>query len=115
MTKDCIATVLESEGLGAGKEGRFVIPENREAVCLIEAPGDVVPVERLVGVELRDKFIVLQNGKHERFFFAYENVLGVRVALARDAQMRVAWDGHGQFNALGLRGGHAPPAVQAQE
>jgi hypothetical protein len=90
MTKDCIAVVLETEGLSAGKDGRFAIPENREAVCLIEAPGDVVPIERLVGVELRDKFIVLQNGKHERFFFAYESVLGLRLLASSTARERVA-------------------------
>jgi hypothetical protein len=90
MTKECIATVLESEGLGSSKEGRFTIPENREAVCLVEAPGDVVPIERLVAVELRDKFIVLQNAKHERFFFSYENVLGMRMLASATARDRVA-------------------------
>ncbi|HEY0710351.1 MAG TPA: hypothetical protein VGG33_26315 [Polyangia bacterium] len=90
MTKECIAMVLESEGLGAGKDGRFSIPENREAVCLVEAPGDVVPIERLVAVELRDKFVVLQNGKHERFFFVYENVMGFRLLASSTARERVA-------------------------
>ena len=90
MTKDCIALVLEGEGLGASKEGRFSIPENREAICLIEAPGDVVPVERLVAVELREKFVVLQNAKHERFFFAYESVLGLRLLASSTARERVA-------------------------
>lgn len=90
MTKECIAMVLETEGLGVAKEGRFTIPENREGICLIEAPGDVVPIERLVGVELRDKFVVLQNAKHERFFFAYESVLGLKLLAGSTARERVA-------------------------
>ena len=89
MTKDSIAQVLEAEGLSAGNQG-YAIPENREAVCLISAPGDVFTVDRLIRIELRDKHIVLENSKHERFFFGYEDVLGMRLLAAPAARDRVA-------------------------
>ena len=90
MTKETIAHVLEAEGLSAGKDGRVSVAENREAVCLIGTPGDLVPIERLVQIELRDKFIALENAKHERFFFGYESVVGLRLLAAPAARERVA-------------------------
>ena len=91
MTKDSIAQVLEAEGVsGAGKEARYSIPENREAMVLIGTPGDVLPLERLVSMELRDKFAVLENAKHERYFFPYESIIGFRLLAAPAARERVA-------------------------
>jgi hypothetical protein len=78
MTREIITHVLESEGLKAGAHG-FAVPEEREATCLISAPGEVYAVARVVMIELRDKYLYLQTGKDERFFFAYEDVLGVRI------------------------------------
>ncbi len=90
MTKESIAQVLEAEGIGAAKEVRFTVPENREATCLVSSPGDILPLERLVAFELRDKMIVLENAKHERYFFPYESVLGLRFLSAPAAKERVA-------------------------
>ena len=93
MTKETIAQVLEAEGIGSGKEikeGRFTVPENREAVILIATPGDVMPVERLVSVELRDKYLVVENAKHERHFITYDSVLGLRLLSTPAARERVA-------------------------
>jgi hypothetical protein len=90
MTKETIAAVLETEGLSSGKDGRYAVPENREAVCLVGTAGDVVPIERLVSIELRPHFIALENGKHERFFFAYDAVLGLRMTAGPAARERVA-------------------------
>jgi hypothetical protein len=89
MTKDSIAQVLEAEGLSAGNVG-YTVPENREAVGLIGAPGEVFTVDRLIRIELRDKHIVLENVKHERFFFGYEDLLGLRLLAAPAARDRVA-------------------------
>jgi hypothetical protein len=78
MTREIITQVLESEGLKAAANG-FVIPEDREATALISAPGELFTVARLVLLDLREKYVFLQTSKDERFFFAYEDVLGVRI------------------------------------
>jgi hypothetical protein len=78
MTREIITQVLESEGLKPGAHG-FAIPEEREATCLVSAPGEVYTVARVVVLELRDKYLFLQTNKDERFFFVYEDVLGLRI------------------------------------
>jgi hypothetical protein len=89
MTREIISQALESEGLKAGAHG-FTIPEEREATCLVSAPGEVYTVSRLVVFELRDKYVFLQTSKDERFFFAYEDVLGVRILGRSQARDRSA-------------------------
>ena len=89
MTREIITQALESEGFKSTQTG-FVIPEDREATCLVSAPGDVLSVSRLVLVDLREKYIFLQTGKDERFFFAYEDVLGVRILGKSQARDRSA-------------------------
>jgi len=89
MTREIITQALESEGFKSTPTG-FVIPEDREATCLVSAPGDVLSVSRLVLVDLREKYIFLQTGKDERFFFAYEDVLGVRILGKSQARDRSA-------------------------
>jgi hypothetical protein len=89
MTKESIAQALEAEGLTGGNQG-YTIPENREAVGLIGTPGEIFSVDRLVKLELRDKHLVLENSKRERFVFGYEHVLGFRLLAAPAARDRVA-------------------------
>ena len=90
MTKECIAQILDAEGISAGKDGRFTVPENREAVCLVATPADVLPVERLLSIELRPQFVALEDAKHQRFFFNYDSVLGLRMLAGPAARERVA-------------------------
>jgi hypothetical protein len=90
MTKETIAQVLEAEGVGSSKESRFSIPENREAVGLIATPGDVMQFDRLTTIELREKYLVLENAKHERHFFHYDSLLGFRMLAGPAARERVA-------------------------
>jgi hypothetical protein len=78
MTREIIAAALEAEGLKASGQG-FTIAEEREATFLVSAPGDVLSVGKVVQAELREKFIHLQTSRDERYFFAYEDVLGVRI------------------------------------
>jgi hypothetical protein len=77
MTREIITAALEAEGLKATAQG-FTIPEDREATCLVSAPGDVLSVSKLVLAELREKYLYLQTSKDEHFYFAYEDVLGLR-------------------------------------
>ncbi len=89
MTREIIGLVLESEGLKGGNQG-FAVPEEREATVLVSAPGDVFPVGRVVKVDLREKYIFLQTSKSEHLYFAYEDVLGLRLLPAPSARDRVA-------------------------
>ena len=95
MTREILAHTLESEGLQAGNQG-YAIPENREATFFVALPGDMFPVERVVRVELRDKLVLLQNARHERFFFGYENVAGLRLLGSVAARDRVPGPGFGR-------------------
>jgi hypothetical protein len=88
MTKESIAKALESEGLSTGNQG-YTIPENREAALLVSTPGEIFSVDRLVRVDLRGEHVLLENSKHERFFFSYNDVLGLRLLAAPAARDRV--------------------------
>jgi hypothetical protein len=89
MTREIIVAVLESEGLKAGAHG-FAIPEEREATCLVSSPGELMAVSRVVTVELRDKYVFLNTSKQEHFYFAYEDVLGLRITAGAQAKERSA-------------------------
>jgi hypothetical protein len=89
MTREILALALESEGLQAGNQG-YAVPENREATFFVASPGDVFPIERVSRVELREKLLLLENAKRERFYFAYEAVLGVRLLASAAARERAA-------------------------
>ncbi|HXI58454.1 MAG: hypothetical protein QOI66_1902 [Myxococcales bacterium] len=79
MTREIIVSILESEGIKAAT-GTFTVREDREATCFVSAPGDVMPVSRIVRIELKDKSLVLETSKDERFHFAYEDILGFKLA-----------------------------------
>jgi hypothetical protein len=89
MTREILALALESEGLQSGNQG-YAVPENREATFFVASPGDVFPIERVARVELRDKLVLLENAKRERYYFAYESVLGVRMLASAAARERAA-------------------------
>jgi hypothetical protein len=78
MTREIIAAALEAEGLKASGQG-FTIAEDRELTVLVSAPGDVLSVGKVVQADLREKYLHLQTSRDERYFFAYEDVLGVRL------------------------------------
>jgi hypothetical protein len=79
MTREIIVQILESEGAKGGVNG-FTVREDREATCFISAPGDLLQIPRIVKVDLKEKFVSLQTNKDERFLFAYEDVLGFKLA-----------------------------------
>ena len=78
MTREIITAALEAEGLKSSGQA-FTIPEDREATFLVSAPGDVLSVAKVVVADLREKFLYLHTSKDERYFFAYEDLLGVRL------------------------------------
>jgi hypothetical protein len=79
MTREIILQILESEGAKGGSNG-FSVREDREATCFVSTPGDLLQIPRVVKIDLKDKFISLQTAKDERFLFAYEDVLGFKMA-----------------------------------
>ena len=80
MTREIIALALEAEGLSTkGGAAGVSVPEDREATCLVSAPGDVLTVSKVVLFELRDQYLLIQTSKDERFVFAYEDILGLRI------------------------------------
>jgi hypothetical protein len=89
MTKDTIIAALSAEGLAASQD-TFTLAEEREAIFLVAAPGDVMPVNKVVRVELRDKALCLHTVKDEHFWFTYDLVLGLRVLAAKPGKERVA-------------------------
>lgn len=89
MTKDTIVTVLESEGIKGGAKG-FDVPEGRELDCFIRSSADLLTVGRVCRVSLHDEFICLENRKSERFFFAYEDLVGLRLGKEEGGKDRSA-------------------------
>ena len=89
MTKDSISAALSAEGIAASHD-TFTLPEEREAIFLVAAPGDVMPVNKVVRVELRDKVLCLHTVRDEHFWFTYDLVLGLRVLAAKPGKERVA-------------------------
>ncbi len=86
MTREIIVNILEGEGAEA-KAGSFKIPEAREATCFISNPGELLAIGRVVKIDLKDLFLTITTAKDERFAFAYEDVLGFKLAapaLAKD-------------------------------
>ena len=89
MTKDTIIAALSAEGLQPSQDS-FTIPDDREAIFLVAAPGDVIPVNKVVRVELRDKYLCLCTVKDEHFCFTYDLILGLRLLAAKSGKDRVA-------------------------
>jgi hypothetical protein len=74
-----IVQIWETEGSKLSGHA-ITIREEREATCFVETPGEVMTIGRLTKMELRDGFIALQTAKDERYVFAYEDVLGFKLA-----------------------------------
>ncbi|HVZ87976.1 MAG TPA: hypothetical protein VHG72_13480 [Polyangia bacterium] len=89
MTREIIVSILEGEG-AEGRGGTFKIPEAREATCFIANPGDLLAIARVVRVELKDHYAALSTAKEERFIFAYDAILGFKLATATQSKERSA-------------------------
>jgi hypothetical protein len=86
MTREIILSILENEGAET-KGGVLSIREDREATCFVSSPAELLNVGRVVRVDLKDKYIVLQTAKEDRLVFAYDDILGFKfsaVAAAKD-------------------------------
>lgn len=79
MTRGIIASVLEREG-ATTKAGALTIPADKDATCFVSTPGDLLAIARVIRAELYDHHLVLSTAKEERFAFAYEDVLGFKLA-----------------------------------
>jgi hypothetical protein len=92
MTREIIMEILESEGAKGGASG-FSIREDREATCFVSTPGDLLQIPRLVKIDLKEKFLSLQTNKDERFLFAYEDVLGFKIAAPQARERSAGFSG----------------------
>jgi hypothetical protein len=89
MTREIIVDILEAEG-AESHAGTFKIPEAREATCFISNPGELLAISRVVRVELKDHYLMLATAKDERFAFAFEDVLGFKLAASAQFKDRSA-------------------------
>lgn len=89
MTREIIVQILEGEG-AEGRGGTYKIPEAREATCFISNPGDLLGIPRVTKIELKDQYVAISTAKDERFSFAYEDVLGFKMAAPATAKERSA-------------------------
>ena len=89
MTREIIANILENEG-AEGRGGSYKVREEREATCFVSTPGDLLAIARVIRVELKDHYVAFTTAKDERFAFAYEDVLGFKLAAASLAKERSA-------------------------
>ena len=90
MTREILAQALAAEGIENANHG-YTVPDNREVTVFIAAAGDVMPVERIARIDLKDKVLLLENVKHERYYFSYEDVLGVRLLSAASGRERAGF------------------------
>ena len=89
MTRDIIVSILEGEG-AESKGGALSFRDDREVTCFISAPAELMAVPRVVRIDLKDKYVSFQTAKEERFSFAYEDVLGFKLAAVATAKERSA-------------------------
>lgn len=79
MTREMIVQIWESEGVKPSGH-TLTIRDDREATCFIQTAGEVMSIVRVTKLDLRDGFVAVQTVKDERFVFAYEDVLGWKIA-----------------------------------
>jgi hypothetical protein len=89
MTREMLAAALEAEGLKAANHA-FAIPDNRDATCFVSGAGDIMPIARVVKLELLSGIVRIETTKQEHLYFAYEDVLGLRLLAAPAAKDRAA-------------------------
>ena len=89
MTREIIVSILEGEG-AEGRGGSFKISEEREATCFVSAPGELMAIARVIRVELKDAYLALSTAKDERFAFAYQDILGFKLAAPAQHKERSA-------------------------
>ncbi len=79
MTRETLAAILEGEGAKGGDKG-LTVPDALEITCFVSTRGEVMSVARLTRVVLKEKYVVMTTAREERFFFVYEDILGVKAA-----------------------------------
>lgn len=81
MTRDLLGQILESAGIKA-VDGVYAIPEAREGTCLVGTGGDLLSVGRVVRIIAKDAFFSLETSKGEQFYFPFDRLVGLRIAVA---------------------------------
>jgi hypothetical protein len=89
MTKETLLLALEAERFKTGTDG-IKIPEDRDATLLVASPGETIQVGKISRLELRESALCAENAKGERFWFAYDVILGLRLRSAQLAKDHAA-------------------------
>jgi hypothetical protein len=87
MTREMLAQALEAEGFKPTNQA-YTLPESREGTCYVSGQGDLLPISRIVRIELATSFVRIDTAKDEHLYFAYEDVLGFRILAAPAAATR---------------------------
>ena len=83
MTREILVLALEAEGIKPEKQ-TYAIAEDRDATALIGGTGEFMSIDRVVQVDLRDKYVLFETSKRERFFFPYEVVIGLKLLAKKE-------------------------------
>ena len=94
MTRETIVQVWDIEGAKLAGH-TIVIREEREATCFVQTQGEIMSIGRLNRLDLHNAFIALQTSKEERYVFAYEDILGFKLAAPSAPKDRPAGFGRG--------------------
>ncbi len=87
MIKETLVQALQAEGLKVASDG-VAIPEPRDASFMVAGPGETIQVAKVTKVELRENAVCLETVKAERYWFAYDLVLGLRIRGVEAAKER---------------------------
>ncbi len=80
MTAGVLSQILDGQK-GVRKDGSaYVLDENIHATAFVGAGGgELMSVVRIVRMDLGKEIIALATAKHERFFFPYDMILGLKL------------------------------------
>jgi hypothetical protein len=89
MTKDTLLFALGAERL-ANAGDSIAVPEERDATFIVAASGETIQIGKVVRIEPRDAALCLETSKGERFWLAYDLVLGLQLRSAKTANDHAA-------------------------
>ena len=81
--------ILSSEGVKPGAKGH-TLPSEAEASLFVRGGSECMTIARVVRVQLADAYLVAETNKKDRFFFAYEDVVGLKLAVQEPSKERSA-------------------------
>src|SRR5262249_14586995 len=78
MKLDVLSAILDGQKSVRRDGHNYILDDTASATVFAGATGEVISVPRFVGFERGREVCTLVTGRHERFFFPYELVLGLK-------------------------------------